>query len=136
MNKTPRVNKSAEEWQYLLDLEYLPVDPLLEWLNEESTAEEYGPQARREDELLACVGRAFRFIRMAQGHTTRSAAEAWQLSPGRVSQIERPGANLELSTIGELARRMGYRARVVFDPIPGGAFENGPVVSGMVAVKG
>lgn len=135
MNKTPRVNISAEEWKDLMGLEYLPVDPLLEWLNEAATAEKYGSQAQREDEPLSCVGQAFRVLRLAQGHTTRSAAEAWQLSAGRVSQIERLGANLELSTIGELARRMGYRARVVFDPIPGGAVENGPVVSGMVAVK-
>jgi hypothetical protein len=84
----------------------------------------------KEALLVESVGLAFKSIRKAQGHTTRTAAHCYRLSPGRVSQIEQPGVNLELATIADLARRMGYRTRMVFEPVEGGT-----PISALVDVK-
>lgn len=135
--------KTAQEWKEQLGLEELPDPQFLEALNglenvetisssaaDPTTFIEMTPDQIRETLLVEGVGLALRAIRTGQGHTTRSAAQAWQLSPGRVSQIEQPGANLELATLADLARRMGYRTRIVFEPVDGG-----PAISAPVDVK-
>ena len=145
--------KTAPEWKDQLELDYLPDDELLEALNGLEGKEVIGaagPLAHdasttpadppnfvamtfdefKEALLVESVGLAFKTIRRAQGHTTRTAAQRFRLSPGRVSQIEQPGANLELATIADLAQRMGYRTRVVFEPIEGGT-----PISALVDVK-
>lgn len=49
----------------------------------------------------------------------RSVAEAWGLSPGRVSQIE-SAANLYLNTVGSAALRMAQRAKLLLEPLASG----------------
>lgn len=134
--------KNAQEWKDQLGLEELPDPEFLEALNglenletisgaaDPATFVEMTPDQIRETLLVEGVGLALKTIRTRQGHTTRSAAQTWQLSPGRISQMEQPGANLELATLAELARRMGYRTRIVFEPVDGG-----PAISAPVDVK-
>lgn len=63
---------------------------------------------------------AFREARRRKGFTVRRAAQAWGISPGRVSQVEADDANLYAQTIAEAARRMGYRAQLRLIPLDGG----------------
>lgn len=139
--------KTAQEWKDQLELDELPDPEFLEALNgleEKEVISAAGTLASsdpptfvamtfdefKEALLVESVGLAFKSIRQAQGYTTRTAAQRFRLSPGRVSQIEQPGVNLELATIADLARRMGYRTRVVFEPIEGGT-----PISALVDVK-
>jgi DNA-binding XRE family transcriptional regulator len=145
--------KTAEEWKDQLELDYLPDDELLEALNGLEGKEVIGSAGPldsaaktsptdpptfvamtfdefKEALLVESVGLAFKSIRKSQGYTTRTAAQRYHLSQGRVSQIEQPGVNLELATIADLARRMGYRTRVVFEPVEGGT-----PISALVDVK-
>lgn len=128
------MSKTAQEWKAELDLDELPDAEFLEALNElEGKEVVVGSSSRpggswvcmtlseiKEILLVEGVGMAFKAIRTGKGLSTRSGAHEWQLSQGRVSQIEQPGVNLELATVANLAQRMGYRTRVVFEPIEGG----------------
>ncbi|WP_425148147.1 helix-turn-helix domain-containing protein [Deinococcus sp.] len=122
--------KTAQEWKDTLDFDTLPDAELLELLNEAEGHETSGgnltqtlsltPAEIKEVLLVEGVGMAFKAIRSEKGLSTRSGAHEWHLSQGRVSQIEQPGVNLELATVADLAQRMGYRTRIVFEPVDGG----------------
>lgn len=125
--------KTAQEWKDLLGLDELPDPEFLANLNalEGVDVIEGGgvPDAQwvtmPPGEIAAAVvlgsaGAAFKAIRAAQGLTVRQAADAWGVSPGRVSQVEAEDANLYMSTVAETARRMGYRAKLVLEPLEGG----------------
>ncbi|WP_261665183.1 helix-turn-helix domain-containing protein [Deinococcus sp. Marseille-Q6407] len=127
--------KTAQEWQQHLGLDELPDDEFVTALNslegEEAIAggglEAQGLVATQTSpaELVGALvvesaGEAFKAARQEQGLTVRQAAESWGISPGRVSQMESPEANLYMSTVGSAALRMGYRAKLVLEPIDGG----------------
>lgn len=129
------MSKTAQEWQAQLGLDDLP-DP--EWvgmmnnLEGKEVIDGGGLEARgltanplTPDELVGTLvvesaGAAFKTVRQERRLTVRQAALAWGVSPGRVSQIESPEANLYMSTVGSAALRMGYRAKLVLEPLEGG----------------
>ena len=121
------MSKTAQEWQQQLGLESLPDAEFLEALNalegqeviDGGGLEALGLTAAQTtpDELVGALvvesaGMAFKTVRQEQHLTVRQAAEAWGVSPGRVSQMESPDANLYMSTVGSAALRMGYRAKL------------------------
>lgn len=66
--------------------------------------------------VVESAGETFKAVRQERGLTVRQAAESWGISPGRVSQMEFPEANLYMSTVGSAALRMGYRAKLILEP--------------------
>lgn len=70
--------------------------------------------------VVESAGEAFKAARQQKGLTVRLAAENWGISSGCISQIESPEANLYMSTVGSAALRMGYRAKLVLEPMEGG----------------
>lgn len=72
----------------------------------------------RLDEALieASLARLLRTARDRAGLTLAELAERLGVSRGRVHQLERDGANLELGTVGRLAAALGYEARIAFLP--------------------
>ncbi|CAM3955342.1 helix-turn-helix domain-containing protein [Deinococcus frigens] len=132
------MSKTPQEWQVVLGLDELPDAQWVEMLNAlegRDTIDGGGLEAQgltasvlTPDEIsmalvVESAGAAFRTVRQDQHLTVRQAAEAWGVSPGRVSQIEAADANLYLSTVGSAALRMGYRAKLVLEPL-----ENGPTI--------
>jgi len=66
--------------------------------------------------LEASLARLLRTARDRAGLTLAELAERLDVSRGRVHQLERDGANLELGTVGRLASALGYEARIAFVP--------------------
>lgn len=137
------MSKTPQEWQAALGLDELPDAEWVEMMNAlegQATIDGGGLEARgltapalTPNELSVALvvegaGAAFRAVRQNQQLTVRQAAEAWSVSPGRVSQIEATDANLYLSTVGSAALRMGYRAKLILEPL-----ESGPTI---VAILG
>ncbi|MBB6017070.1 helix-turn-helix domain-containing protein [Deinococcus radiopugnans] len=129
------MSKTAQEWQQQLGLDTLPDEELLQAFNAlegQEVIDGGGLEARgltapsmTPDELVAALvvgsaGAAFKKVRQEQHLTVRQAAQAWGVSPGRVSQMEAQDANLYMSTVGSAALRMGYRAKLVLEPLEGG----------------
>ncbi|MCY1704274.1 helix-turn-helix domain-containing protein [Deinococcus sp. SL84] len=127
--------KTAKEWQQHLGLDELPDDEFVTALNSlegQDAVDGGGLEAQglvaahaSPAELVSALvvesaGEAFKAVRQEQGLTVRQAAESWGVSPGRVSQMESPEANLYMSTVGSAALRMGYRAKLVLEPLDGG----------------
>ncbi len=125
--------KTAQEWKDALGLAELPDAEYLADLNAldgQETVDFEGADPARfvaatpadvaAQVVLASAGQAFREARRRAGFTVRKAAEQWGMSPGRVSQVEADDANLYAQTIAETAQRMGYRARLVLEPLDGG----------------
>ncbi|GHG08714.1 hypothetical protein GCM10017783_21630 [Deinococcus piscis] len=127
--------KTAQEWQQHLGLDELPDDDFVTALNslegqdavDGGGLEDQGLVAAQTSpaELVSALvvesaGEAFKAVRQEQGLTVRQAAESWGVSPGRISQMESPEANLYMSTVGSAALRMGYRAKLVLEPLDGG----------------
>lgn len=124
--------KTAQEWKELLNLDREPDAEELALLNESEglevaagtgSAERFvpaTPQEVTERVLVEGVGAAFRAVREEHHLTVRQAGEAWQVTSGRVSQLERRDANPQIGTIADLALRMGYRARLILEPLEGG----------------
>ena len=132
------MSKTPQEWQSALALGELPDAEWTEMMNaleDRETIDGGGLEvqgltalALTPDEIgvalvVASAGAAFRAVRQDQQLTVRQAAEAWGVSPGRVSQIESADANLYLSTVGSAALRMGYRAKLILEPL-----ESGPTI--------
>ena len=132
------MSKTPQEWQSALGLGELPDAQWVEMMNAlegQETIDGGGLEmqgltapALTPDEIgvalvVASAGAAFRAVRQDQQLTVRQAAEAWGVSPGRVSQIESADANLYLSTVGSAALRMGYRAKLILEPL-----ESGPTI--------
>lgn len=137
------MSKTPQEWQAALGLDELPDAEWVEMMNAlegQATIDGGGLEAQgltapalTPNELSVALvvegaGAAFRAVRQNQQLTVRQAAEAWSVSPGRVSQIEATDANLYLSTVGSAALRMGYRAKLILEPL-----ESGPTI---VAILG
>lgn len=129
------MSKTAQEWQQILGLNTPPDDEFLASLNAlegQDVVEGGGLEARgltvapmTPAELVGALvvqsaGEAFKAVRQEQSLTVREAAQAWGVSPGRVSQMESPEANLYMSTVGSAALKMGYRAKLVLEPLEGG----------------
>ncbi|CAM3407718.1 helix-turn-helix transcriptional regulator [Deinococcus saxicola] len=132
------MSKTPQEWQVVLGIDELPDAQWVEMLNAlegKGTIDGGGLEAQgltasalTPDEIgvalvVESAGAAFRAVRQDQQLTVRQAAEAWGVSPGRVSQIEAADANLYLSTVGSAALRMGYRAKLLLEPL-----ESGPTI--------
>ncbi|CAM3559166.1 HTH cro/C1-type domain-containing protein [Deinococcus saxicola] len=132
------MSKTPQAWQVALGLDELPDPEWVEMMNtleDRDTIEGGGLEvqgltaaALTPDEIgvalvVESAGAAFRAVRQDQHLTVRQAAEAWGVSPGRVSQIESADANLYLSTVGSAALRMGYRAKLLLEPL-----EHGPTI--------
>jgi DNA-binding XRE family transcriptional regulator len=64
----------------------------------------------------ASLARLLRTARDRAGLTLSELAERLGVSRGRVHQLERDGANLELGTVGRLAAALCYEARIAFLP--------------------
>lgn len=64
----------------------------------------------------ASLARLLRTARDRAGLTLAELAERLHVSRGRVHQLERDGANLELGTVGRVASALGYEARIAFVP--------------------
>lgn len=62
------------------------------------------------------VARLLRTARDRAGLTLAELAERLHISRGRVHQLERDGANLEIGTVGRVASALGYEARIAFVP--------------------
>lgn len=129
------MSKTAQEWQQALGLDTPPDEEFLNALNtlegqevvDGGGLERLGLTAEplTPDELVGALvvesaGAAFKTARQEQHLTVREAAQAWGVSPGRVSQMEAPDANLYMSTLGNAALKMGYRAKLVLEPVEGG----------------
>ncbi|MBB5234477.1 hypothetical protein [Deinococcus budaensis] len=124
--------KTAQQWKDTLGLDELPDADYLALLNEAEGQEASGgtlppdrfvemtPGEIAAAVVLGSAGAAFKAIRTAQGLTVRKAGEAWGMTSGRVSQIEAEDANLYMSTVGDTAHRMGYRAKLLLEPLDGG----------------
>lgn len=134
--------KTAQEWQEHLGLDILPDKEFVAAMNtlENQDAIDGGGleakglvamQASPETLVSALVvesaGEAFKAARQEQKLTIRLAAEHWGVSAGRISQIESPASNLYMSTVGNAALRMGYRAKLVLEPIDGGQSIEAPL---------
>lgn len=132
------MSKTAQEWQQLLGLDTLLDEAFLTALNAlegQEVIDGGGLEARgltapplTPGELVGALvvesaGAAFKKARQEQHLTVRQAAQAWGVSPGRVSQMEAQDANLYMSTVGSVAFRMGYRAKLVLEPL-----DDGPVI--------
>lgn len=127
------MSKTPQEWQSALGLDELPDAEWVQMMNAlegRETIDGGGLEAQglTPDEIgvalvVASAGAAFRAVRQDQQLTVRQAAEAWGVLPGRVSQIESTDANLYLSTVGSAALRMGYRAKLLLEPL-----ESGPTI--------
>lgn len=127
------MSKTPQEWQSALGLDELPDAEWVQLMNAlegRETIDGGGLEAQglTPDEIgvalvVASAGAAFRAVRQDQQLTVRQAAEAWGVLPGRVSQIESTDANLYLSTVGSAALRMGYRAKLLLEPL-----ESGPTI--------
>jgi hypothetical protein len=123
--------KSAQEWKDELSLPELPDAEYLAALNRlegleavdggrleaQGLAKAMTPGEVAGSVLLNSVGELLRAVRLTHQMTVREAGAAWGVSPGRISQIESAGANLYSSTLGEMAHRMGYRVRVILEPL-------------------
>ena len=127
--------KTAQEWQQHLGLDELPDDEFVTALNslegqdavdgggleaQGLVAAQTSPAELVSALVVESAGEAFKAVRQEQGLTVRQAAESWGVSPGRISQMESPEANLYMSTVGSAALRMGYRAKLVLEPLDGG----------------
>ena len=127
--------KTAQEWQHLLGLDELPDNEFVTALNSlegEDLVDGGGLESQgliaagtSPAELVSTLivesaGEAFRAVRQERGLTVRQAAENWGVSAGRISQMESPEANLYMSTVGSAALRMGYKAKLVLEPLDGG----------------
>ena len=132
------MSKTPQEWQATLGLDELPDTEWVQMMNAlegQETVDGGGLEAQgltasplTPDEIgvalvVESAGAAFRAVRQDQQLTVRQAAETWGVSPGRVSQIESADANLYLSTVGSAAMRMGYRAKLILEPL-----ESGPTI--------
>lgn len=132
------MSKTPQEWQSALGLDELPDAEWVQMMNalegretidggglemQGLTASALTPDEIGVALVVASAGAAFRAVRQDQQLTVRQAAEAWGVSPGRVSQIESADANLYLSTVGSAALRMGYRAKLILEPL-----ESGPTI--------
>lgn len=126
--------KTAQEWKVQLGLPELPDAEYLAALNSlegletvdggrleaQGQAVEMTPGEIAGAVVLDSVGEMLRAVRQAHEMTVREAGAAWGVTPGRISQLESAGANLYSSTLGEMAHRMGYRARVILEPLDPG----------------
>lgn len=127
--------KTAQEWQMHLGLDTLPDETFVANLNALEGQETIDGGELEAQGLVAMqtslealvsalvvesAGEAFKAARQQKGLTVRLAAENWGISSGRISQIESPEANLYMSTVGSAALRMGYRAKLVLEPMDGG----------------
>ena len=65
---------------------------------------------------LRSVGELLSSARKDNTLTLEQLGQALGVSKGRVSQLERQGANLESATLARVAEMLGYDATIVFRP--------------------
>lgn len=132
-NKMP---KTAQQWMQDLELDELPDAEFLEALNALEGKETVGRASDpvqgaglTPDDLAAAVnagsvGEALKRLRQQAALTTRDAGELLGTSHARVTQLERPDATPNLTTVARTAYRLGYHTKLVFEPI-----EDGPTIT-------
>lgn len=62
------------------------------------------------------IGEMFRHAREAEGQSLSGAASQLNVSKGRVAQIEKPDANLRITTLQQTAKSYGYKVQVTLLP--------------------